>query len=117
MATTLPAVTAQPDAEAFVWSQLKGIPGVTSFCYAAVSSWPHRLVTYAIQVDARAATKEAARDRADQARQIILGLPNVPWPDGVCSSTDPVDGPFWLPDTDSGPRYAARYEVRAHPSP
>jgi hypothetical protein len=113
--TTLPAVTAQPDVEAWVWQNISGVAGVTSFCYAAVSGWPHWLVAYSIQVDARAATKQAARDRADQVRQIILGLPNVPWPGGVCSSADPLDGPFWLPDNDAGPRYCARYEVRAHP--
>jgi len=112
---TTPALVAQPDAEAHAWAQLASIPGVTSFCYAAVSPWPNWLVTYSIQVDARAATKQAARDRADQARLKMLGLPAVPWPEGVCCAVNQVEGPFWLPDNDAGPRYCARYEVLCHP--
>lgn len=116
MTTTLPYAGPQPDAEAFVWQNLSGQPGITSFCYTALSLWPGWLITYSVQVDARGTTKEQARDRADQARQTMLGLPGVPWPDGVLSSVDLVEGPFWLPDPDAGPRYCARYEVRAHPS-
>jgi len=117
MTTTLPSTAAQPDVEALVWSHVGGIAGVTSFCYAAVSDWPHWVVRHSLQVDARAATKEQARARADQARQAILGLPNVPWTGGVCCAADPLEGPFWLPDSDAGPRYVARYEIVAHPSP
>jgi len=104
-----------PDVEAFVWSQLSGIAGVTSFCYAAVHGFPVWLFTSSVQVDARAATKQAARDRAEQARKIMCGLPYAPWSYGVCSSVEVIEGPFWLPDSDAGPRYCARYEVRAHP--
>src|SRR5499427_2258182 len=49
--TTPPAVVAQPDVEAWVWAQISAIPGVTSFCYAAVSDWPHWLVRYSLQID------------------------------------------------------------------
>jgi hypothetical protein len=118
VSTTLPAIVAQPDLEAWVWQNVSPVEGVTSFCYAAVSAgWPHWIVAYSVQVDARASTKQAARDRADQVRQIVLGLPNVPWPAGVCCTADPIEGPFWLPDDDAGPRYVARYIIQAHPPP
>lgn len=113
--TTPAPVIAQPDLEAWVWANVQAIPGVTSFSYAATFGWPHWLVSHFIQIDARATTKAAARDRAEQARQTISGLPDVPWPDGVVAYAQPVEGPFWLPDPDGGPRYCARYEIRAHP--
>jgi hypothetical protein len=111
---TAPVVT-QPDLEAWVWANVKTVPGVTSFCYAVVNEWPFWNVAYSVQIDARATTKQAARDAAEQVRQIVVGLPDVPWPDGWVSYVQPVDGPFWLPDPDGGPRYVARYEIRAHP--
>ena len=112
-----PVIVAQPDVEAWVWAQIRHIPGVTSFCYAAFMGWPPWLVAYSIQADARAKTKQAARDRAELVRQIITGLGSVPWPDGVVSYVQGIEGPFWLPDEDGGPRYVARYEIRAHPAP
>jgi len=116
--TTPPAVVidAQPDLEGWVYSQLASLPGVTSFCYSVVWGWPIWLASYFLQVDARGSTKQQARDRAEQARVIVCGLPQVVWPDGVVSYAQPVDGPFWLPDSDAGPRYAARYEIKAHPN-
>ena len=104
----------QPDLEAWVWANIGG-PGVTSFCYAAANVWPLWLVTYSIQVDCRAKTKQEARDLAEQTRQKLVGLPLVPWPEGVVSDSQPVEGPFWLADPDGGPRYVARYDIRAHP--
>jgi hypothetical protein len=115
--TTSPGVIAQPDLEAHVYAQLAGLRGVTSFCYAAIHGWPPWLVTYSIQADARAVSKEAARDLAERVRLILAALPEVPWPDGVVSYVQPVEGPFWLPDPeDGGPRYVARYEIRVHPA-
>jgi hypothetical protein len=108
-------VVVMPDVEAWVWANISHLPGVTSFTYAAVTGWPHWLVAYSVQVDARAKTKKAARDLAEQVRQIICALPGVAWPDGALSYAQPVDGPFWLADPDGGPRYCARYELRAHP--
>lgn len=114
---TAQVIHPQPDVEAWVWEQVKAISGVTSFCYAAFMGWPPWLVAYSLQVDARAKTKQAARDRAEQVRQIVTGLADVPWPDGVVSYVQGLEGPFWLPDDDGGPRYCARYEIRAHPAP
>jgi hypothetical protein len=110
-----PAVIAHPDIEAWVWASLRGLGGVTMWCYAAERMWPNWLVAYSLQVDARAGTKQAARDRAERARQIMEWLPNLAWADGVLSYSQPVEGPFWLPDDDGQPRYVARYELRAHP--
>jgi len=115
----MPAATVipQPDLEAWVWSNVSHIPGVTTFAYAAFMGWPPWLVAYSVQADARAKTKQAARDRAETVRQIITGLGDVPWPDGVVAYVQGIEGPFWLPDPDGGPRYCARYEIRAHPAP
>ncbi len=112
---TAPPVIAQPDLEAWVWANISAVPGVTSFCFSAIRDWPFWLVAYAIQVDARASTKAGARDRAEQVRLIIDGLPYVDWADGVVAYAQPTDGPFWLPDSDGEPRYCARYDIRAHP--
>jgi Bacteriophage minor capsid protein len=109
-------VIVQPDLEAWVWSQVKHLPGVTLFAYAAVQMWPGWVYAHSIQVDARAKTKQAARDLAEQVRQIVCSLPDRLWPDGVISYVQPVEGPFWLPDDDGVPRYCARYEVRVHPN-
>lgn len=108
-------VIVQPDLEAWVWANVNTLPGVTSFCYAAVHSFPPWVAAYSIQIDARAASKRAARDLAEQARQLICALPGTPWPEGTVSYVQPLEGPFWLADPDGGPRYCARYEIRAHP--
>lgn len=113
---SLPApVFAQPDLEAWVWANIGHLPGVTSFAYAATQLWPGWIVAHFVQADARSVTKQAARDAAEQARQIICSLPDVPWPGGCVSYVQPVEGPFWLPDEDGAPRYCARYEIRVHP--
>lgn len=107
----------QPDLEAHVWAVI-GAPGVTSFCYAATHAFPDWLVAYSLQVDCRAKTKELAAALAEQVRQRITRLPWAGWDDGVVSYAQCIDGPFWLADPeDGGPRYVARYEIRAHPRP
>lgn len=111
----------QPDAEAWVWANLRHLPGLTSFSYAASlpeGVWqldPAWMYAYSIQVDARAKTKAAARDHAEAARRIMAGLPAVPWAEGTVTSVAVLEGPFWLPDDDGAPRYCGRYEVRVHP--
>lgn len=114
---TAPApITVQPDLEAWVWQHIGGLAGVTSFAYAAAqqdhTGWVY---VHHIQVDARAKRKAAARDLAEQARQVITGLAAIPWPDGVLVYCQPTEGPSWLPDPDGLPRYVARYEIRVHP--
>jgi hypothetical protein len=109
-------VIAQPDLEAWVWANVRAVPGVTSFTYAAQQldsrGW---MMAHSVQVDARLNRKAAARASAERVRQIMTGLADVPWPDGVISYVQPIEGPFWLPDPDGRPRYCARYEVRVHP--
>jgi len=109
-------VIVQPDLEAFVYEALRGLGGVDSFAYTALSPWPGWIVAHFIQVDARARRKDAARGLAEQARQTMMALPDRPWPEGVVCYVQVVEAPFWLPDLeDGGPRYVARYEVRVHP--
>ncbi len=107
---------AQPDLEAWVWANIRNLPGVTSFSYTAVqqdrAGW---IMAHFVQVDARAKSKADARDTAEQVRQRLVALPDVPWPDGAICYLQPVEGPFWLPDDDGSPRYVARYEIRVHP--
>lgn len=110
------AVPVQPDVEAFAWSQLRTLPGTTSFCYSAILDWPGWLYLYSLQVDVRSKRKKAARDVAESARRIMLALPDLDWSDGVVARVDVTEGPFWNPDPeDGGPRYTSRYEVRVHP--
>lgn len=108
-------VIVQPDLEAFVWSVISDLSGVTSFAYAAEQIWPGWVYAHHIQVDARSKRKTAARDTAEVVRQRITGLADVPWTEGTVCYCQPVEGPFWLPDPDGLPRYVARYEIRVHP--
>ena len=112
---TMPVIV-QPDLEAHLWAQLRDIKGVTSFGYAALP-WDRAGWVYAhfVQVDARHRDKQAARDLAEQVRQLVMGLPEIPWPGGCVCYVQAVEGPAWLPDDDGAPRYTARYEVRVHP--
>lgn len=118
---TAPApVIVQPDAEAWVWLNLRHIPGVTCFQYAAGQLDPPWVYSVSVQVDARAPRrmsggKAAARSRAETARQVICALPDQEWPGGVLAAVTAVDGPFWLPDDDGTARYCARYDLRVHP--
>jgi hypothetical protein len=117
---TAPAteVPAQPDCEAWVWSALAGLDGITMWCYDATPMplvpW---LVAYSFQIDARARGKQAAWALAEKARRIIWGLGSRPWPAGVVSYVQVTDGPMWLADDDGTPRYVLRAEVRVHPVP
>jgi hypothetical protein len=112
---TAPVIT-QPDLEAHVYDALKALGGVESFAYAATQlDGPGWIWAHFVQVDARAKRKAAARDLAEEARQIMAALPDQPWAAGTVCYMQAVEGPFWLPDDDGSPRYVARYEVRVHP--
>jgi hypothetical protein len=114
---TTPPVIVQPDLEAWVWANIRGLsPGITSFAYAANQVFPGWVYAHFIQVDARAKRKDAARALAEQARQVIYALADTPWPDGAVSYVEPVEGPMWVPDDDGLPRYVTRYEFRVHPN-
>src|SRR5215468_11296353 len=107
----------QPDIEAFVWEAVRG-DGITSWIFDAspmpLVPW---LVAYQLQIDARARTRSAARDRAERVRHIVWSLGSIPWAAGVVSYVQITDGPFYLPDgPDGGPRYVMRAEIRAHPN-
>jgi hypothetical protein len=112
-----PPVIMQPDLERWVIAQLAPLGGgVSAFGYSAVQvGAPGWIWQHSIQVDARAGRKAAARDLAELARQIMISLPSVPWPDGCVASVLCIDGPAWLSDEDGGPRYYARWEIRVHP--
>jgi hypothetical protein len=112
-------VIVQPDAEAWVWANIRDynrLGDLTSFAYSAAqlggTGW---IWAHFIQIDARHNRKEGARALAETVRQAILALPEVPWSEGAICYVQAVEGPFWLPDDDGKPRYTARYEIRVHP--
>jgi hypothetical protein len=106
----------QPDIEQWAWDNLAHLAGVTVFSYAAVQrsriGWDY---SHSLQLDSRARRKKDARDLAEHVRQVIIGLPEVPWAEGVITYVQPVEGPFWLPDDDGAPRYCMRAEIRVRP--
>jgi hypothetical protein len=91
----------QPDLERFVWSAIQD-RGVTSFTFALTHDWPWWHVRYGIQVDCRAGSKSAARQKAENVRRQICALADAPWDEGVITYVQPTEGP-------------ARYEIRCHP--
>lgn len=104
----MPAL-AMPDAEEIVWGLVNGLGGMHVFAYDAQASWPHVTEAVALQVDVRASSKKAARDRAYEARNMILNLPFDPTvPVAACNI---VSGPSWLPEQDGAPRYVLRVSV------
>ena len=107
----------QPDLEAWVIACTRDLPGLTAFSYAATQLDPAGwLMAHFIQIDVRRDKKPVARAVAEQARQRMVALHTVPWPDGAVCYVQPTEGPFYLPDDDGQPRYTARYEIRVHPA-
>ena len=102
------------DVEALVYATISDLGGITSWAYDAQTPWPHVEDVVGIQVDVRASTKTAARDRAYLVRQRLLRLP--------FDTTNPVvrcevvSGPTWLPDPDGAPRYVLRTSVAVRAS-
>lgn len=116
MSVDLPVIV-QPDLEAWVWEQIRDLPGVTSWSYASTQLDPMGwLYAWLIQVDARSSRRPPARSTAELVRQRLMALTVTPWAGGTVTYVQPVEGPFWLPDTDGHPRYVARYEIRVHPT-
>jgi hypothetical protein len=110
-------VIEQPDVEAWVWENVRHLPGVSSFTYTATQLDPAGWIfAWFVQVDVHLKRKGPARQAAERARQIIVSLADRPWADGTVCYVQPVEGPFFNPDPDDGqPGYTARYEIRAHP--
>ena len=114
---TAPPAVVQPDLEAHVWAAVGDLGDVTTFCYTATRDHAGWQVAYFVQADARARTKEAARDLAERLLRVVCALPAAPWAEGTVTYVQPIEGPFWLPDPEDGkPRYCARYEIRVHPA-
>jgi hypothetical protein len=98
-----------PDAETLVYQTLKHLGGITAWAFDAQCEWPFVEDRVGIQVDVRASSKKRARDRAYEARQLLLRLPL----DVTNSVTrvEVVGGPFFLADEDGAPRYVIRTVV------
>lgn len=98
-----------PDVESLVFGALKDLGGITVWSLGAASPWPHVTDVVDVQVDVRASSKKRARDRAYEARRIMLRLP--------FEATTPVaqvvvvGGPLWLADDDGAPRYSMTFAV------
>ena len=108
---TLPADHAPPlpDVEAIVFSALKDLGGISVFAFDSGAEWPYVSETVAIQVDVHASSKKRTRDRAYQARQMLLQLPMDDT--NKVSRVDVLSGPLWLPEDDGAPRYVIRVGV------
>lgn len=95
-----------PDVESWAWELLSPLGGIHVFAYDAQAAWPFVTERVALQTDIRASSKKRARDRAYEARALLLNAP--------LDATSPVvlaqivGGPSWLPDEDGAPRYVLR---------
>lgn len=110
--------TPPPDVEALLVSTLSGLGGIKVWAYdSGPGQWALKEVT-AVQVDVRASSKQAARDRAYAARSLMLALPGGTWDAGTVHRVDIVSGPAWVPDQDGAPRYVLRASLhyRARPA-
>ena len=103
------------DAEAWAYSLLAPLGGVSLWSFDAGTTYPFRVQRTSIQVDVRASSKKRARDRADAALQLLLDPSNHSANNGVVTGVDVIGGPFWLPDENGAPRYVLRVNVSAHP--
>jgi hypothetical protein len=109
-------MVAQPDLEAWVWDNLKGFKGVTSFSYMGLQDVGGYQWQWSLQVDVRGPRKKATADQAELVRQTIMTLPDVDWSEGQITYAQITEGPFWNPDANDGaPRYTMRIDFRVHP--
>lgn len=97
-----------PDVEALAYTLLKDLGGITVHAVAANASWPYLSEDVSLQVDVRASSKKRARDRAYQARALLLELPSTP---SEVAGVAVESGPFWLPEPEGAPRYVLRVVV------
>jgi hypothetical protein len=108
---------AQPDLEAWVWANIKGFDGVTSFAYTSLEDVRGWQWIWGIQVDVRGKQKASTSRTMELVRQELLTLPDVYWSEGMITYAQITEGPFWNPDVNDGaPRYTLRIEYRAHPA-
>ncbi len=97
-----------PDVEAWAYELLSPLGGIHVFQYDAQASWPFVTETVALQVDVRASSKKRARDRAYEARNLLLDAPlDADSPVRACQ----IVGTAWLPDEDGAPRYVLRVSL------
>ena len=97
-----------PDVEALVFDALHDLGGITVWSLGAQSPWPHVTDVVDVQVDVRASSKKRARDRAYEARRLMLLLPFTAAP---VANVVVVGGPLWLADDDGAPRYSMTFAV------
>ena len=105
-------LTPPPDIEAWVYSNLKSLGGITVFAYDSAPGQHYINEDTGLQVDCRASSKARARDRAYDARSRLLALVGAPWDAGIVQGVTVDTGPSWLPDEDGAPRYTLRVMVK-----
>jgi hypothetical protein len=100
-----------PDVEALAYALLSPLGGIHVFAYDAQSPWPFIEEMVALQIDVRASSKKRARDRAYEARRLLLRLPlDVT---NRVTHVEVVGGPSFIPDEDGAPRYTIRTVIGA----
>lgn len=106
-AVTLPP----PDVEAHVHGVLSDLGGIKVWAFDSGPLLHAIFERTSLQVDVRASSKKAARDRAYDARSRLLALAEVEWQDGRIGRVEVLAGPLWVPDDDGAPRYVMRVAV------
>lgn len=100
-----------PDVEAHVFGALADLGGIKVWAYDSGPVLHAIFERTALQVDVRASSKKAARDRAYTARSRLLALADTEWQDGRVARVEVLSGPLWVPDDDGAPRYVTRVAV------
>lgn len=101
-------VREMPDVELMAYSLLKDLGGIMVAAVGTTSTWPYLSEVVTVQVDVRASSKKRARDRAYEARALLLELP-VTQP--LVGAVAVESGPFWLPEPEGAPRYVLRAAI------
>lgn len=106
-AVTLPP----PDVEQHITTTLADLGSVKVWAFDSGPLLHSIFERTSLQVDARAHSKKAARDRAYAARSRLLALADYEWQDGRVARVEVLSGPLWVPDDDGAPRYVTRVAV------
>ena len=104
-----------PPIEAHVWNQLSTLDGTTCWLIGQQESYPFIRRTYTFQVEVRGSSRQSAGEVAEDARRLMLTLPEAAWEFGSVIGVSVISGHSWLPGENGAPRYVARYEVTARP--
>jgi len=105
----------QPDVETHLVMVLSALPGVKVWVEDVEYKYPFWSCNYTVVMTARAGSKQAASDVAQDAHDLLIASRNDQWDDGVLLGVIALAAPAWAPDQNGAPKYAGRYQVVARP--